>query len=683
MAATTPHKPTGDATGATFSYAQAAKGRSPSVPNNALEIEKPSAKRTASEGQASSGDDIKLKQNPGTASSEKATASRSSAPSSPDLGTTSTSTLTKDDDPFSSHNGSLESTSDKQSEKSQNGTKAVEKPDAEKQPDEPSWSDDTPAPVPLKEAPPPAVNFWHQRKEAQEAKTRANKQTSSLAVAPTEPPLENAGLSKSPVDTRKQDNQKRAKGSSHHTEGTVVAASTKDGSASLDSRVRNSEEVSTKAASRPAKTAESQRANPTASVPLAAPGDAMSWPTPDNALGEEKRKAQERAEKAEKDKGVASAQKPHGQHKWVTIPFVPTAKFNTPIPQSRRGGGRPNRGGRDAGTGRGGSTAQSSNDTEKAAPSLHESSTDQPAPASAERVRVDHNSLKHSSSGPRARRSASAGPPITRDQRRAGDLPSTEKRKEHEQKTVKSNRDQSSLPYGSRAVAAATQTDKEGYGGSSATPSGADTNQLNGRGYQVPADLGERRQSTPTDTPGYSRPAVPDRRSEAHRLSDYPRDPFGPVPGRERGDGRPDRSRGGYRSRGNGHQGFSNSSYTNGHGIANGHPASNQTPTLQPAKLNSNHERHLSQTQGMSHPQPYSHSRSLRSNSRSRSIPHSGPYGRYSNGPYVGPPHLANIQTDIANTYGYPPGQQGVMSAVPHNPYNEQFSLYGMVAMQM
>ena len=680
MAAITPHKPTGDAAGTIFSYAQAAKGRSPSVPNTALEIEKPSTKRTASEGQASSGDDLRLKQNPENASLGKATANRSSAPSSPDLGTTSTSTLTKDDDLFSPQNGFSESTSDKQSDNSQNGVKVAEKPDADKQSNEPSWSDDAPPPVALKEAPPPAVNFWHQRKEAQEAKTRASKQTGSLAVGSSELHPENPGLSKNPTETRKQDNQRKAKGSSHNTESPLAVANTKDANKSLDSRVRRGEEVSTKPASRSTKASESQKANPTATVPLDAPGDAMSWPTPDNALGEEKRKAQERAEKAEKDKGVASASKPHGQPKWVTIPFVPTAKFNTPIPQTRRGGGRPNRGGRDAGNGRGGSTFQGGNDTEKAAASLQDNSNNQAAAASTEGGRMDYNSFKH---GSRPKRSASAGPPTARDQRKAGDLSSTEKRKEHDQKAPKSSIDKFTLSNGNRGVATAVHADREGYGGPTVKSSIADTSQPNGQAYQIPVDSGERRQSMTSDTQAYARSGGPDRRSEAPRPSDYPRDPFAPVPIRERGDGRLDRGRGGYRSRGNGHQGFPNASYTNGHGIANGHPASNQTPSMQSAKLHSNHDRHLSQTQGMSYSQSYTHPRSLRSNSRSRSIPHSGSYGRYSNASYAGPSHLANIQTDVANAYGYPPGQQGVMSAIPHNPYSEQFSLYGMVAMQM
>jgi la-related protein 1 len=119
----------------------------------------------------------------------------------------------------------------------------------------------------------------------------------------------------------------------------------------------------------------------------------------------------------------------------------------------------------------------------------------------------------------------------------------------------------------------------------------------------------------------------------------------------------------------------------NGNGYGNGHASGYQAPMMPPTKSQSNHERHPSQQHGSSAVHP--HPRSLRSNSRSQSIPHSAPYGRYSNGQYPAASHLASIQTDIANAYGYQPGNQGTMSAFPYSPYVDQVNLYGMVSMQM
>ena len=408
----------------------------------------------------------------------------------------------------------------------------------------------------------------------------------------------------------------------------------------------------------------------------------MSWPTPDSAQDEEKKKAQERAGKAEKDKVNTAVPKPHGKEKWTAIPFVPSAVFNTPIPQTRRGGGgRPTRGSRDAGAGRGGNADPPSNQTERLG--AHGSLADQSATSSNDRGRADPHSLRTTSTGAKPKRSASAGPPTVREQRKVGDSLSTEKRKEQDPYTPKSRLNQAPCADNTSGASAATQTDREGYGSSSSNPLASDAGQSNAQNALVSPESGGRRQSAPLDTHTHPRSAGPDRRSEGTRPFDYSRDFFGPAPMPERGDGRPERGRGGYRGRGNGSHGFSNPSFVNGNGYANGHASQHQPPTMPPAKSQSNHERHPSRTQGSSSSQSQSHPRNFRSNSRSQSIPHSAQYGRYSNGPYPGAPHLANIQTDMANAYGYQPGNQGAMSAVPYSPYTDQVSLYGMVSMQM
>lgn len=236
MTATTPQKSNGGPAAATFSYAQAAKGRSPSVPDTAAEVEKPLAKRTSSEGHISSGEFIKPRSESDMTSPEKTETNKSSVPSSPDFGTASTSTLPKEDDPFSSQNGSSDSTWDKQSEVSQNGSKGTQKADADKHTDEAlSWSDDAPPPLVLKDAPPPTINYWQQRKEAQEAKTRANRhasaQTSKVADASTQAP----SVPKSLGET----NQRKPKLNHGNQEANHLPVNTKDGTKAGDGKVRN------------------------------------------------------------------------------------------------------------------------------------------------------------------------------------------------------------------------------------------------------------------------------------------------------------------------------------------------------------------------------------------------------------------------------------------------------------
>lgn len=426
-----------------------------------------------------------------------------------------------------------------------------------------------------------------------------------------------------------------------------------------------------------ARIAEPQKAPAAAAAPLPPPADAMSWPTPDNAQDEEKKKAQERAEKAEKDKVNHSVPKPHGKEKWTAIPFVPSAVFNTPIPQLRRGGGgRPSRGGREGGAGRGGNADPPSNDNER--PGAHGGFGNQPAANFNDRGRGDLNSSKTASAGAKSKRSASAGPPTVREQRNGGDSPSTEKRKDHISNGLKSSTNQ--LPSANNIREAPTATD-ETAGNSFPEILANDAEPLNAQYALVNTESGDRRQSMPIDTYPYPRSNGPDRRSEGPRPFDYSREFFGSTSMRERGDGRPERGRGGYRGRGNSSHGFSNQPYVNGNGYGNGHASQHQAPMMPPAKSQSNHERHPSQQHGSS--SAHSHPRSLRSNSRSQSIPHSAPYGRYSNGQYPAASHLASIQTDIANAYGYQPGNQGTMSAVPYSPYADQVSLYGMVSMQM
>lgn len=75
--------------------------------------------------------------------------------------------------------------------------------------------------------------------------------------------------------------------------------------------------------------------------------DTVNWPTPETAQEEVSRKPSEKFERPEHDRGPSHPPKNHGKQEWVHVPFIPTVKFQTPIPSSRRGvrgGGRGSRG---------------------------------------------------------------------------------------------------------------------------------------------------------------------------------------------------------------------------------------------------------------------------------------------------------------------------------------------------
>ena len=436
------------------------------------------------------------------------------------------------------------------------------------------------------------------------------------------------------------------------------------------------------------RTSEVSKPTAPASVPLPPPGDAVSWPTPDTAQDEEKKRSQERAEKAEKEKTTAS--KPNSKKEWTTMPFVPSAVFTTPIPQSRRGGGgRPSRGGREASTGRGGNMLPSGNGVEKPTPGTQNNVAGQPPGASNDRSRAEPNVAKTSAPGPKPKRSASAGPPMAREQRKGGDTTSNERRKEEESKPSRSNAQNASNTSAAaepNGISASTQTGNERKVDPTAIYMPGEESSWNGKTLRDAPERGERRPSGPPDTHAHPKSGIAEKRNDIPaRQIDHTRDFHGASSMRERNEGQRGRG-GGLRSRNSGAHPVATPAFTNGQGFVNGQTSHHHHPAMGPTKSHSNHERHLSQSQGVSYMQPQPHSRSYRSASRSQSIPHPGsPYSRYPAAPYTGPPNLPNIQTDVANSYGYQPGHQGIMSAMPFTSFPEQaaITVYSMVSMQM
>ena len=710
MTATT-QKSSGDSgqTTPALTYALAAKGRSPSVPSllpngktlsgaaedglkrssssgskdTVVNPIKAPLKPTASETQMPQSEDVKAgkeeqqaQQNEtkdvpksdnavGKPSSTAQQQPMASTPSSPEYGITSTSSLPKEDDAFSAVNGSSESTWDKQSQSSQNGSKGGEKADAEKgQASKISWDEEVPAPVSLKEAPPPPVNIWQQRIAAQKPKPLTPTQPPKPAIPNLGPGNASASAKATEATTepKKQDGKKKGK----------TGVSTQD---------ERSAQGGTRNVNKSADAADKPSTLPLPPPPP--PGDAMSWPAPESALSEGKKKTAERVEKDEKEPSQLA--KPH-KEKWVHMPLVHSVVFETPFPTARRGG-KPPRGGREGGP-RGANIANASNSAEKsqgAGTSASQTST----ASGLERGRVALNPTTTNANFSKSKRASSAGPATPRDQRKLGDPTVTEKRKEFENTLAKASQSNgNNSNNGSNAKESRKSSlpvavkDPQLEWSSRIVP--LDESTATANSAQSSMDEDKKNYGLLSEGPESPRAGGPERRSEGSvRPPDLAKDFQSNPPTRERGEGRSERGRGGYRGgRGGLNHSFFASNPPNGHGFSNGQQMQYQTAPAASAKLHANQESSPAHSQSTYYQPAQHYGRHHRSNSRSQSIPHSTHYGRFPNGHHPGVPHLANLQTDVANEYGYQPGNNGIMSAVPYNPWLE-FPVFGMVSMQM
>ena len=404
----------------------------------------------------------------------------------------------------------------------------------------------------------------------------------------------------------------------------------------------------------------------------------MSWPTPDSAQGEEKKRAQDRGDRTEKgEKEKVSGPKSHGKEKWVSVPYVPSAVFNTPLPPARRGG-RVTRAGREGGGTRGGHAPHGSIGAEK--PTAGNLNTSPVANNSGnERGRTDMGHPRGGSFSGRPRRAASAGAPVSREQRKPTD-PALQQRRNDQQSTEQSVTPNTRTgPLDSRRASTATQTENLVNGFHASSSSGKDittqrpTNNL-------PHE--DRQQRTSHDHAPF-RSNGPERRSEGNmRPPEFFREPAGFSHPRERGEGRHERGRGAYRGN-RGASSYNSNHAVNGPNFTNGNTNHQATSGFTAPKSQSYNERHGLQSHGAPFNGPQRESRMYRANSRSQSITTPPTYGRYQNGAPPGSQHLPALQTQLANMYAYESGPPGVMSAVPFNPYMEQMQLLGMVQMQM
>ena len=572
----------------------------------------------------------------------------------------------KEDDVFAGPNDLGESTWDKISQESHNEDKQANKMEGDGDDSNLSSWEHVSAPAQFKEAPPPSFNVWEKRALDAKAKVKETNQSLPFFGSNIKQDVISASArkgSEANQDQNRLENRKKQRSVAQADEKGEFGP--KDSSKPMGYRLRSGEDgeprlhyfssrsqrLTTdvdKAPQRGPRIPESGKIVTNMALPPP-PGDEMSWPTPDLAKEEEKKKVHEKSERVEKEK---TPSKPHGKEKWVQVPYVPTAVFNTPLPTSRRGGRGGGRGARDQG-GRGG---HSTNGSISAGDRSISGGTN--VPATSERTRGDMGPPRPGPLQPRARRSASAGPPTSRDQRKPGDS-RHDRRDETGQKPFGGSR-----AHENRRTSASIQPDGiQGSRRNSPPP---------GRRQQLYGLDREQGQQQGSQEHGYSRW---DRRNDGMgRPQDYSRDTNGFAQHRERGEGRYEHGRGGFRGGRGGHNGFNGQSI-NCSSESHGHHG------FTPTKSHSYNETR--QPQSATFPLPRD-GRHHRANSRSQSIPNPNGFGRLPANPSsAGSPHLPHLQTDVANLYGYQPPHQGVMSAVNFHPYMEHMQIQGMVQMQM
>ena len=566
------------------------------------------------------------------------------------------STVSKDESGPTNGVASSELAWDKQSETSNAGDKATQTSDDSKQTQEGSWADETPAEKEkeLKAAPVPSVNIWQQRMESFKAKSSVQKPAASTK---TNDHSSAGNLPRGNADSLRSDFKNKV-GTSGPTVGAKSGSAPQNGSRVTEG-ARSRDETSKRSGAPPNRSVDKVSSH--APPPV---GDAISWPTPDTAQDEEKKKVNEKVDKSDKtDKPTGKA---HGSQKWISLPHVPNPIFNTPLPPAAaRKGGRSARGGRES-TGRGG----------------HAHSPSVGGERSASQAAVQPLSPKLGATEGRGRETISRAASIPSQNRRAtsadgGPAQVSNRgpplnRFKNEARMARQGEGDARVPGASVPVAAemVTETVPKPRRESRTFSKGVEAMQ-NGMPLGLrTSEPSTRRPSIPSESQAHPRSAGPDRRESSVKSYDFQRDLNSFVSPRDRSDGRPERGRGGYRgTRGGPHSGYQ---------FANG-----QSPyaSYAPSKSHSYSDR--SGQNG-----PYGtppHQRGHRNGPRGQSIASPAGYGQFPNGFAPNSQQMPPMQADMAGMYNYPPMHPGMMGAgaMPYGPYIEQTSVVNMLIMQL
>ncbi|KAL3420715.1 La domain-containing protein [Phlyctema vagabunda] len=581
-----------------------------------------------------------------------------SSPASPSFGTASTSTLPKEDDlalTTPAHTGSVWDKVDRRSHAT-NGEKSSEANDskkgrnkgrkkekaeaAEREKTEAAEKEAAKPEIPLVAAPLPSVNIWQQRMAVQPSKAKS----SSPVVV--DAPGDSFNSTK-PSDAKRRGKASVSEGGDKSIAATPNGAAkenltpAKGAKKTSDSK---DEPQSKRPGARGSRVAEKEEKLAASQLPPPVE-DANSWPTPEIALEEEKRKSKVTvSEKEEKEETVSS--KPRQKKEWVPVPYTPSVTFNTPIPTRGgrgRGGGR---GGRETG-GRGnhGPNGSVSGDKVQAPNTVANGNAD-----GRDRGRESVAGVRASSLPPASKRNSSAGPQSTKEQRKS---------------TAVSGEKSKAGAYAKGDTGSVTENR-----GTHFEPS--DNSQVGkneaGKGFKPDQSHGAVNDGDFNSRFGNERRTEPNIRSPeiGKDASGFSRDT------QQARDGRTDRGRGGFRGRG----AFNNvpnpqhaqHAYTNGHGpnMAMGYPIRQNGPYSPPPQQ---------APFGNQYSQPPSRTRASH---RAGSVPNNAMYpGRFANG--TGP-QIAPLQTGPSFEYS---GLQAVSAGASFNPYVEQYSVLNMVTMQL
>ncbi|KAI7025030.1 hypothetical protein KC366_g12130, partial [Hortaea werneckii] len=655
-----------------FSYAQAAKGKSPSgnaqsnkatsgttTPGSSSISELTPGGNWADDVEADAKDKPAESQKAGSESNKPAVAKDSaverakqeekaqtptSGVSSPDLAT-SASTTTKDDESSTAPtNGSSETTwetkshasepswiadrKERQSTKNEHNTKGGKKAKKEEQP--------PPKPVILHEAAVPTVNPWLQRKEALGPKPVAQQPAAKPAPkAPQEPaPLKEN--QRPQVDSRKK----------------PTAA---NGLSQSDNDVTKPDGASSKRANEAPRpmpqgpttgTSDSRTSIPSSTTPALGVKDETSWPTPVTAQEKERKDATEK-ESSEKTEDAAPA-KPKKKKEWQSMLVTPSVIFETPNIRGRDAprSATSERGGRGGARGRGGmrGAANGGNAGDRSAGKPPYLNGNESNAASSQWTRSDTE--RDTKAVPVKSREASEKPQTA--QRPDSPAARTPAGPETTAKDSKMDSDQRKNPNDrvvANAQAQRIASPAKVDGVSSPSSSGPAV----GKAGEAAKPNGNALQDSQSARPS-------DGRKDAKPFENGFREPT--FNGQPRGGKRNGRGRGGSREFVNGHH--ANHTFANGDFASTGFGG----PPSSFAGPRGNHQfGYGGQGRG-----GFS-----RGNPRSQSIPMDGFYGRFSNG------YMPATQPYMPGMYeyGYP------VSALPYQPMFDQQYLMDMVSTQL
>ena len=418
--------------------------------------------------------------------------------------------------------------------------------------------------------------------------------------------------------------------------------------------------------------------------------NATLWPTPETAQDEEKKKATDKGDRADKEKAFVINAKPHGKEKWTPVPYTPSVIFETQLTTSSKRGGRPGRGGREM-NGRGGShLSNGSVGGDKV--TTHPVGTSAAGDAVA-RGRMEAPTGKGPYGVPKqAKRASSAAGSTPKEQQRLA--PSLDKSRELDSRTDAANASPPSTA-GSRRTSIATQTDGTTRPRHDARQfARPDPTILNGSSGSN-GQKSDRYATNDGESHAHHSSAPVDRRGDAPaRASEYFRDNGHYASAKERGDGRPDRGRGGFRGNRGGNGGFLNVQQQHPPNVFQSNHQGNAGSTspygfAKAGTYGSPHQQQQAQSQSQSQPQPQQSTassqygpgpqRNQRGAPRSQTLPNNGMFARVHS--QAGPTNMAPIQTQLSPMYEYPAAQ--AMTAVPYSPYAEQYSTLGMVSLQL